>query len=274
MTRYRTYDAFKEWFEASRDSCDIPPYKELARQYSVSVSCINKWVRGLGGFKHRGQHRRSIAKVEAAIEYMKSCTIPIGLKGLMTAVGYTSDSSTGASVIFLRELKARSPSAFAKLKSHARDVNDDTELILWGRRFKRRNKRPPTIREVAQRLGRSVDYTYSRVRAIINAYPDAPFMIGKEITAIVADCEFEKRARKGSRQGYAHWRRIISKGKWLGFDFKGEFWERYQLMWRLRRRGYQWSGDPAGALEAGQAKKLRSYEYCSIEEALSQDIIQ
>lgn len=272
--RSPSFYKFKIWFKANQDSIDVPPYKILAKQYKVSKSCIGAWIKELGGFKHKGGARGFKLRVENAIKYMKGCTQSIGVKALMVKAGYTPDSTAASAKRFLTELKKRSPETYAKIKLHQRDVNSDEELLKWGRRFKRKHKRSPMMIEVAERIGRSPEYAAERVDELVAKYPHGPFKPGDEARIEKIEVDLVKKYTAGSRDHVERWRKKVTYEYALGFDFKGEYWTRYLLIWNLKRRGFEWSGNPTGDINDGRAKRLGVQVYMPIDEALAQKVIR
>lgn len=264
------YEEFKEWFFANRDAIDIPSYVELARRYGVGVWAVKKWVYRLGGFKHKGKDRSVLLKVAEAREYLKNCTRPIGIKALMMAVGYEEASTNASKRRFLATLKKRYPECFRKIKRYGRDPNSDEELLKWGKAFYRINGRPPMNAEISKHLGRDATYARKRIEALLEVYPDAPFIIGYEINEFIADAAWRRECKKGGRRT-----RLKEWNEWksetfpegLGFDFDREYWKRYLVLWDLRRRGYELTAD-------GRARKIGTHTFIPLEEALKEEAIR
>lgn len=70
------------------------------------------------------------------------------------------------------------------------------------------------------------------------------------------------------------WIEFIRKRNGLGFEFTGVYWERYKVMYNLRRRGFQWAGNPRGELEDGRARRIGTTTDCMpISDALALEIL-
>lgn len=275
MRRAPLYNDFVEWFHKSRDLVDVPSYAELSVRYEVSADTIGKWVSKLGGFKHSQQRRSLLCKVDAAHEYLKGCSRPIGVKALMIAAGYSVRSASGTNPVvvegFLKCLQERYPEDLAKIKRWIRDNNSDYYLLKWGRSYLRRHGYPAPVVAVAKRIGRSGEYARKRVEALLNAYPDAPFVLGNGWKELRQD---DSRCKRGRRKRGSEWDQWKAERcpDCLGFEFRGATWERYLKLWDLRRRGYSWAGSGGGFVEfeKGHAVKLCTKRQCTIEEAMNE----
>lgn len=257
---YKKYNEFHAWFMLHKDEYELPSYRELARKFNVGDRTLARWINELGGFTHGTSYERQFRKrVEAAKKVLNEAPGYMNRSDLMREVGACPASMRLGNKLIAEIEKENSETArFVKMRTPSRGTPE--AIHEFALTFFQRNKRKPTLPDLFYFLEtgsynskkRLRDGKYirdsRRARDKVQKYfeegklDERLFVIGASEANRVEQTYKEKEVVRhytgGRKTRPKEWLDSIKENNGFGFDFTGQYWERYYQLWLLKRAGY------------------------------------
>lgn len=241
--------------------------------FDASKSSLYRWIRELGGLKYGGHERLVLSKIDYAKKYVEHANRVVPIGEVMRHVGY-SDTCCQTWRLKKRFYNSLVQEGLGdKVDLYAQDRDADRILLRYAETFYRRRSRSPTVKETAQFLGRRYAYARRRIEELMKTYPTS-FRVVHGVDDERADEDLREKECVGSRERLREWQDWKKKNRpdAYGFEFKGDVWNRYLLMWDLRRRGCSWTmgrcSNKTCIYEEGYVNVIKTRTKVSFKEAM------
>ena len=237
------YDDFRKWFKENRNRDDVPTSDELAKKFNVGATTIRRWIKRNGGYKtNNWRGRRFQVAVQACKEALADAPPKISVKAFLIESGLDL-SSRQLGLKALEELKRRGDPNVNKIAPFAYYKHSTQSIAAFAERYYSEHGRRPSIGEIASWLEIAEDRTRARVNRFIKSGSLDEKLIDMERTGCVGKIRgqeeeaFWREVTSGDKTRPRAWLESIEFHRGLGFEFTGEYWNRYYELWQEKTKG-------------------------------------
>lgn len=229
------YKRFKEWFHSDERKRGDLTRKQIADRFGVSKRTVHRWM--VKNDSPRNIFHDLFSKLcDKAQEVLATAPPQISLTALLIELGLDSKNHRRAKQI-CQELKRRGDPNVKKVVRRAQYKFCARAIASYADKFFNEHGRAPTIKECAEWLTIPVATVQSRVERYVasgeiksNAIElDSPrgrtSIVLQEEDAIWRDITANRKDRPQI------WRESVEFHGGLGFDFGGQYWDRYYELW-------------------------------------------
>ena len=253
--------AFKEWIVKNRTEAENTSTDELAEKFGVSRTSIRAWQTELKIKKHSSPldlKRRE--RAQKAIEYLDQRPAYVSQRDLWRATIHDSRFDRRCAKNLLAYIKKLRPELIPLVKKYKRSRGTADAIKSFVSYFQQFYGRQPSFQSLywwfhtglygardkevlkSREYKELVAYAEPRVKKMIERGElREEFFCQEDDSAILTqqtyvEEEIELMLTRGEKIRPQSWLDWIEKNDFLGFDFTGEYWDRYYALFQARTR--------------------------------------